>query len=58
MSSTPRKLKYINVTTAFLKDMRTERYKVNKPERSEDLQNFLSSQPADHKLVLPNHYRC
>ena len=43
MSSTPRKLKYINVTTAFLKDMRTERYKVNKPERSEDLQNFLSS---------------
>lgn len=34
MSSIPRKLKYIN---AFLKDMRTERYKVNKPEKSESL---------------------
>lgn len=45
MSSIPRKLKYINVITAFLKDMRTERYKVNKPGKSEGLKNFLSSHP-------------
>lgn len=37
-------------------DMRTGRYKVNKPEKSEELE-FSVKSPMAHKLVLLNHYK-